>query len=277
VGQAAGVAELIEVSIAARPSPGWSVRRRDRRRGQYSSVLDEELCGTGSGTLRYVTSAADGLVLRIGAGPRPADDRWTRQRVAIVEAATSLFLQRGYPATSTGEVATAAKVSKQTVYRHFGDKEGLFREIVLGVTVNAEQFVDGLGPALAAATTPGQLREALVGLARRRLVVTTDPQVVAARRLVIGEATRFPDLAREFGRRGPIAVVEALAAAFAELDGRGLLRVDDPHSAAGHFAYLANGRHLDAAMFDVDTAALDGAGVERAATAAVEVFLAAYG
>ena len=41
-------------------------------------------------------------------------------------------------ATSTEQIATTAAVSKQTVYNQFGDKQRLFREIVLGVTATAE-------------------------------------------------------------------------------------------------------------------------------------------
>ena len=59
--------------------------------------------------------------------PRPAEDlpRSVRKRRTILEAATTLFLRNGYLGTSMDEIAALARVSKQTVYKHFADKKGL--------------------------------------------------------------------------------------------------------------------------------------------------------
>lgn len=46
----------------------------------------------------------------------------------ILQAATSLFLEQGYEQTTVAEVAERAGVSRATVFWHFSDKEGLFRE-----------------------------------------------------------------------------------------------------------------------------------------------------
>ena len=59
-------------------------------------------------------------------------DRSTRKREAILDAATELFLTREYAGTSMEDIASAAAVSKQTVYKHFSDKQTLFREVALG-------------------------------------------------------------------------------------------------------------------------------------------------
>ncbi len=74
----------------------------------------------------------------------PPAGRSARKRQAIMEAATALFLRDGYRNTSMDQVAADAAVSKQTVYKHFADKEQLFREIVLGVTGNSEAIITGL-------------------------------------------------------------------------------------------------------------------------------------
>ena len=58
-----------------------------------------------------------------------------RKRRAILLAAESLFLEHGYLGTTMDEIAALAVVSKQTVYKHFADKERLFIEIVT-TTVN---------------------------------------------------------------------------------------------------------------------------------------------
>src|SRR5262249_49212382 len=60
-------------------------------------------------------------------------DRSGRKRRAIMDAATTLFLRQGYPGTSMDQIAARAGVSKQTVYKHFADKERLFVEIVVAI------------------------------------------------------------------------------------------------------------------------------------------------
>ena len=46
----------------------------------------------------------------------------------IVAAALALFSERGYDGASISAIAEQAHVSRATVFWHFGDKEGLFRE-----------------------------------------------------------------------------------------------------------------------------------------------------
>jgi len=46
----------------------------------------------------------------------------------ILAAATQLFIDRGYERSTTAEIARVAGVSRATVFWHFGDKRGLFRE-----------------------------------------------------------------------------------------------------------------------------------------------------
>ncbi|WP_051920612.1 TetR/AcrR family transcriptional regulator [Thermodesulfobacterium hydrogeniphilum] len=52
----------------------------------------------------------------------------TRDR--IIEAAYTLFSEKGYHGTSTREIARAASVSEVTLFRIFGTKESLFEEVL---------------------------------------------------------------------------------------------------------------------------------------------------
>jgi TetR/AcrR family transcriptional repressor of mexJK operon len=219
---------------------------------------------------------ADELIVRIGSG-RAADvaDGPTRKRAAIVQAATELFLAKGYDGTSTDQIAAAASVSKQTVYNQFGDKQTLFHEIILGVTATAERFAAGLPDAIAGVRDAAEVEPALRALARRYLAAVMNPRVLALRRLMIGEAHRFPQLAADYYRRGPERVLAALADVFERLSLRGLLAADEPAVVAGHFAYLVLGRPLDHGMFHVD-AAPTAEDLDLAADRAVDVFLAAF-
>jgi AcrR family transcriptional regulator len=52
-------------------------------------------------------------------------------RAAVLDAARDLFVERGYAGTSIRDVAAAARVGEQTVYRLFDTKAALLREVLL--------------------------------------------------------------------------------------------------------------------------------------------------
>jgi AcrR family transcriptional regulator len=60
------------------------------------------------------------------AGARPERADAARNRARILEAARSLFAERGVRAVSLEEVARAAGVGKATLFRRFGDRGALF-------------------------------------------------------------------------------------------------------------------------------------------------------
>ena len=202
------------------------------------------------------------------------DSRSARKRQAIMAAATKLFLASGYQGTSMDDIAALAAVSKQTVYKNFADKQRLFSDIVLGAAARADDFVLLLPGVLAEA---GDLGSGLRTLARRYLATVMQPQLLQLRRLVVSEADRFPDLAREYYQLVPDHVMGALAAQFAGLAEAGQLRIDDPLLAASHYAFLVLGPPLDKAMFLGADHGLTADDLDQLADAAVGVFLAAYG
>src|SRR5215467_2657436 len=170
------------------------------------------------------------------------EHRSTRKRRAILEAATSLFLRQGYLGTSMDEIAALAAVSKQTVYKHFADKGHLFSEIVTS-TVN--EASDTVYDEVRNLQDSGDLEADLRDLARRQLALVMQPRILQLRRLVIGEAGRFPELGRTFYERGPGRTIQALAEAFARMD---TLDVADPQLAAEHFNWLVMSIPLNQAM-----------------------------
>ncbi len=191
----------------------------------------------------------------------------------ILDAATTLFLRNGYLGTSMDEIAALAGVSKQTVYTHFADKERLFTDLVRGNTDRVEEFLT-LASAL---QDTDDLEKDLRDLARRYIASVIRPQVLQLRRLIIGEAGRFPELARTYYERVPERVVATLASHMQRLAERGLLRLDDPLLAAHHLAWLILAIPMDRAMFCGDDEGFTAADLERFADAGVRVFLAAYG
>lgn len=57
--------------------------------------------------------------------PNKGDRGGAKTRARIAEIATELFLQRGFDSVTIAEVASAADVSKVTVFKHFERKEDL--------------------------------------------------------------------------------------------------------------------------------------------------------
>jgi AcrR family transcriptional regulator len=51
-------------------------------------------------------------------------------RDSLRKAAIRLFSEKGYSATSTREICERAKVTKPTLYYHFGSKEQLYRDLI---------------------------------------------------------------------------------------------------------------------------------------------------
>jgi TetR/AcrR family transcriptional regulator, mexJK operon transcriptional repressor len=203
---------------------------------------------------------------------RPEETRSAQKRQAILDAGTAAFLRTGYVGTSMDEIAAEAGVSKQTVYRQFADKEGLFTEIVLGtIDQVGEPFFAGVETLDDSEDLEADLRE-IAG----QLVGVVDPRLVQLRRLVIGETGRFPELGRTYYERGPGRSTEGLAARFRQLAEKGLLQFDDADLAAQHFNWLVLSIPLNRAMFGVEEE-FTATELRRYADEAVRVFLAAYG
>ena len=199
--------------------------------------------------------------------------RSARKRRAILDAATTAFLSKGYLGTSMDEIAALARVSKQTVYKHFADKESLFTEIVTS-TVN--EISDPVYEEVARLADSGDIEADLRDLARRLVARVMRPRLLELRRLVIAEASRFPELGRAFYERGPGRTISALASVFEELAARGALRLDDPGLAAAHFNWLIMSAPVNQAMMLGSDSIPSRRELNRYADAGVRAFLAAY-
>jgi TetR/AcrR family transcriptional regulator, mexJK operon transcriptional repressor len=200
--------------------------------------------------------------------------RTARKRRAILDAATTLFLAEGYLATSMDQIAAAASVSKQTVYKQFAGKQSLFREIVTGTVAEVS---DPVAEQVASLPDSTDLAAGLQGLARALLAQVIQPRMMQLRRLVIGEAGRFPELGRLFYDSGPGRTIDTLAATFESLAARGALRLEDPRLTAEHFNWLVISTPLNRVMLCGDAELPGQADLDRYADAGTRAFLAAYG
>jgi TetR/AcrR family transcriptional repressor of mexJK operon len=202
------------------------------------------------------------------------EGRSARKHRAIMAAATAVFLNKGFDGASMDEIAANAGVSKQTVYKHFADKDQLFAQIV---RATADQ-IDGLVRLVTETLDDtADLDKDLAGLARRFLTALMQPQVLRLRRLVIANADRFPDVGRTWYEQGFGRVLATLANCFHRLAEHQLLQLDDPLLAANHFVGMLLWIPVNQAMFTGNARHRTKADLEHYADAAARAFLSAYG
>jgi TetR/AcrR family transcriptional regulator, mexJK operon transcriptional repressor len=199
--------------------------------------------------------------------------RSARKRRAILDSAAKLFLRNGFLGTSMDEVAALANVSKQTVYKQFASKESLFLGVVRSMTGAAS---DEAQTHIGDPHDRDQLVAVLTDFAERQLEIVLAPALMQLRRLVIGEAGRFPDLGRALHDGGPGRAIAGLASAFARWAERGLLVLDDPKVAAAQFNWLLMGEPISRAMLLGDEGIPDASVLRRHAAETVRMFVAAY-
>lgn len=128
-------------------------------------------------------------------------------RGRIIQAASDLFANKGYAGTTTRAIAETAGVNEVTLFRHFGSKENLAREIMNqfgGMTV-AENMENLLS---------GNYREDLLMVGRMMLTVMTDKN--DAMRMAICEAGHFPEF-RDVVAENPRQLRQMLARYFQSL------------------------------------------------------------
>lgn len=118
-----------------------------------------------------------------------------RRKVArpqeLLEAALSLFVEKGFAATRAEEVARLAGVSKGTLYLYYPSKDELFKAVVrtyLGqFIVESADLVD---------QHEGPAAELLQDLAKTWWSRVGQSQAAGIIKLIVAEAANFPDLAQ---------------------------------------------------------------------------------
>jgi TetR/AcrR family transcriptional repressor of mexJK operon len=201
------------------------------------------------------------------AGPgRPKDQQ---KRAAILDAAKRLFVERGYNATSMDAVASAAGVSKLTVYSHFGDKDALFTEAV------RRKCEEQLPAHIFAADPKGPLREQLLEIARAFFALVTSDDALAVHRTVVANVQQAPQLGSLFWEAGPARVQGAFDAFLRDEVAAGNLDIPDTRRAATQFFCLLKGESHARMEFGC-CAALKRREVDEHVAATVDMFLRAY-
>ena len=120
----------------------------------------------------------------------------TRQRLRT--AAHRLFLQQGYMATSVDAILAEAGISsKETLYRHYANKEALFVDVLSHLTMEQPGFSEKLATLPMPHDLPS-LRQALTHLSYEIISMICQPGYLPLVRMIITESQRFPQLGSLF-------------------------------------------------------------------------------
>jgi AcrR family transcriptional regulator len=146
---------------------------------------------------------------------------------AILDGAMHQFMANGYAATSMDQVATAAGVSKATVYSHFQDKASLFAALIQKMAAKKLGVFFDLTQLHRQTQNP---TESLTQVACSMLdTACTDEQSSAFMRLIVAESQRFPELATTYVENVAKPVISQLTQF---LDSHPQLHLNDPEATA---------------------------------------------
>jgi AcrR family transcriptional regulator len=157
--------------------------------------------------------------------PPIRSDEETRQ--LVIEAAAQEFETNSYAGACMGDIAERAGVSTKTVYRLFPNKADLLAQVV---TDRIGQFMLEIdGDAVDALPIGEALERILIAYG----TLTLSHRTIAMHRLVIGECGQFPEIASAFYSLAIRRANDGIAAWLRRQCERGLIKLDDPHTAAG--------------------------------------------
>ncbi|MCH2164407.1 MAG: alpha/beta fold hydrolase [Marinovum sp.] len=150
-------------------------------------------------------------------------DKQQKKRTQILGAALREFCASGFDGASMDRLAKAADVSKPTLYQYFGDKEGLFSAVL-------DQGRAHITAPLA--QSQGSLVDRLWEFSWTYAEFVLREDMLSLARLILGEASRRPEIAKHYHDSGPTRALDGLEEFVSASANAGLLQIDDARRAA---------------------------------------------
>jgi len=192
-----------------------------------------------------------------------------KRRKAIIEAAYSLFIEKGYASVSVDEIIGVSKGSKSSLYKFFGNKEGILKAVVESL---ADDMLREIHLEFPSGKTP---RETLNRIGMVLVDLALSDNAINQHRHAVAHAKAFPDVAKLWYESGPKRTFDGIAGFLEKENAAGRLRIADPYRAAlffgGMIIFHENMRQL------VCLPRAKRSELKEMVSEAVEVFLAAYG
>ncbi len=143
------------------------------------------------------------------------------RKQAILDAALTVFAERGFEAARLDDVAARAGVAKGTLYLYFKDKEALFEELLRGAV---SPILEGVTALAEAPDVPfEQALDTLYAFFEREVLGTNRKLLV---RLVLTEGPRFPRIAELHYRNVVSRILPLIQKIAARAHARGELASD---------------------------------------------------
>lgn len=177
--------------------------------------------------------------------PEPLS-RGDKRRAAFIAAARQVFFEQGYEAASMSEIVLRAGGSLSTLYSQFGDKQGLF---IAMLDARVRSITQSMGVELSAHTP---VEEGLRRIGEQFTSKLLEPESLEMYRLLIGLARKFPEIPREFQRRGPDKIRLALTEYLIDREEAGEIHLEDPYRAASLFLEMTRSGLVSRALLDDD-------------------------
>ncbi|GAB4069393.1 TetR/AcrR family transcriptional regulator C-terminal domain-containing protein [Ancylobacter sonchi] len=205
----------------------------------------------------------------------PSMEELTARQQAVLDAVLALMVEEGGDVTMTA-VARRASCSKESLYKWFGDRDGLLTATVRwqASRVRAGNYDRTKLDALA-------LRDSLIRFAANWLSVISSPTSIALNRFAIAQGaakagTSGSNLGAIMLANGRFAIGERLKPVLDAGREAGLIDFDDTETAFRSFLGLV-GRDVQIRLLLGDALALTPAEIERDAARATDQFFTLYG
>ncbi|MBK8972023.1 MAG: TetR/AcrR family transcriptional regulator [Hahellaceae bacterium] len=192
------------------------------------------------------------------------------KRESILDAAKCLFIQHGYEGCSMDAIASAASVSKLTVYSHFGDKEALFSAAV------KSKCQEQLPELLFDLPDDMPIESALQTIGEAFFCLVNNPESINFHRVMVANASSHPKLANLFFEAGPQRVINEMERLLRRAVQAKKLDLPNPEIAADQFLCLTKGSVNFRLLMGCETMPPEDE-IARLVKPVVDLFMRAYG
>ncbi|MFV0383329.1 TetR/AcrR family transcriptional regulator [Paracoccus sp. (in: a-proteobacteria)] len=191
-----------------------------------------------------------------------------RKFAQVRDGAWRVFVRDGFAGASVDDIASAAGVSKATLYAYFPDKRLMFEEVVRAEMDRVRDHpLDNVPQGLPATDAIPRLTLAVASwlTAERRSQLA---------RLIVGEAVRFPSIATTYHDLFAKALADEVRERLDHFVARGELDIPDTALAAEQLIHLCGVQTLDKAVMRLGKP--DHETIAHVTSVAGDLFLRAY-
>jgi AcrR family transcriptional regulator len=191
------------------------------------------------------------------------------RRLAILDAAKTVFFEEGYQLASMDRIAQRAGTTKRTVYGYFPNKETLFGAVVDKGCAHVVSQLPGRDE------LPADPRRGLPIFAHASAGLMSSPNCVLLERLILAEADRHPQFAASLSQAFEAGEAK-LAAYLSACIATRRLKPHDPLLAARLLSNAISQSTSLRSLLAPPGRAQDRAGASQAIDAAVDLYLTVY-